>query len=130
MRLAVGEPEAIWLDPNAPRQWSRSLLGEARAASYKRLVEPLDPAIGRLAAALLLGRRDGVDPAVSDAFARTGTLHLLAISGLHMQVLAGGVWALGSLLGMSRRKAASLAMASVLYALLVGLEALRWSAPW
>ena len=34
--------------------------------------------------ALALGDRRGVDPALRDRFARTGTAHLLAISGLHV----------------------------------------------
>ena len=41
-----------------------------------------------LASALILGQREDIDPEVNDAFARTGTTHLLAISGLQLQVLA------------------------------------------
>ena len=37
---------------------------------------------------LLLGQREGIEPEVNDAFARTGTTHLLAISGLQLQALA------------------------------------------
>ena len=63
-------------------------LGRLRAWSRERLVGGMDPEVEPLAAALLLGRREGVDPEVNDAFARTGTTHLLAISGMHMQMLA------------------------------------------
>jgi len=44
-----------------------------------------------LATALLLGDRRGVDAALVDAFATTGTLHLLAVSGLHVGFLAGAL---------------------------------------
>ena len=75
-----------------------------------------------LAAALLLGRREGVDPDVNDAFARTGTTHLLAISGLHMQVLALALGGLLRLLGLGRRTTfVAVGAATVAYALLVGL---------
>lgn len=41
-----------------------------------------------LAVALVLGDRREIDPALNDAFALTGTLHLLAVSGLHVVFLA------------------------------------------
>ena len=44
---------------------------------------------GALVAALLLARRDGLDRELRDAFADTGTAHLLAISGFHVGVFAG-----------------------------------------
>lgn len=40
-----------------------------------------------LTRALLLGLRDQVDPAVREAFVRTGTLHILALSGMHVGIL-------------------------------------------
>jgi len=97
-------------------------LGAVRAWSQARLAQGLDPATAPLASALLLGRREGVDPDVNDAFARTGTTHLLAISGLHLQVLA---WAMGiafHVLGLSRRKTLiAVAAGTLAYSLLVGL---------
>jgi competence protein ComEC len=41
-----------------------------------------------LAAALLLGARDGLSSDMRDPFLRTGTAHVLAISGLHVGILA------------------------------------------
>ncbi|MCA9001110.1 MAG: ComEC/Rec2 family competence protein, partial [Planctomycetes bacterium] len=40
-----------------------------------------------LARALLLGQSDAVDPELKDRFTRTGTRHLLALSGLHVGLL-------------------------------------------
>jgi len=53
-----------------------------------------------LAQAFLLGIRGDIPRSLRDAFSRTGTAHLLAISGLHVGVLLGillsfGAWALG-----------------------------------
>ncbi|MFO7895023.1 MAG: DNA internalization-related competence protein ComEC/Rec2 [Longimicrobiales bacterium] len=42
-----------------------------------------------LAASLLLAQRDGLDREVRDRFARAGLSHLLAISGLHVALVAG-----------------------------------------
>ena len=41
-----------------------------------------------LVAALLLGERSGLDPSLIDRFTRTGTRHLLALSGLHVGLVA------------------------------------------
>ena len=88
LRLAVDDPSGVWADPTGEDwPWTRRL-GAIRAWSARRLASGLDPAVAPLASALLLGRREAVDPEVNDAFARTGTTHLLAISGLHLQVLA------------------------------------------
>lgn len=46
---------------------------------------------GALAAAMLLGRRDGLSDAVSRDFSRAGLSHLLALSGLHLSIVAGSV---------------------------------------
>lgn len=123
LRLSVGEARGVGPLAEARLWRAHAALGRARTEASRRLVEPLDPAIAPLAAALLLGRREGVDPEVNDAFACTGTTHLLAISGLHLQALALGLWGACSLLGLGRRLSAGVAMTAItLYAVLVGLE--------
>ncbi len=47
-----------------------------------------------LAMALLLGARERLDDSVFDSFLKTGTVHLLVVSGLHVGFLAGLVWLL------------------------------------
>jgi competence protein ComEC len=124
-KLVVDEPTGVWTDSDAPagwRWWWVRWLGFMRSWSQTRLARGLDPSTAPLAAALLLGRREGVDPDVNDAFARTGTTHLLAISGLHLQVLALALGGSLRWLGLGRRTAAALVVAATLaYALLVGL---------
>ncbi len=44
---------------------------------------------GGIAAALLLGNRSFIDDSTALAFRRSGTTHLLAISGLHVSILIG-----------------------------------------
>lgn len=38
-------------------------------------------------AAVLVGRREGIPPGLRDLFAKTGTIHILAISGLHVGII-------------------------------------------
>ena len=92
LRVSVDSPSGVWPDPGG-RLWPWTYrLGRVRAWAYRRLVAGLDPSVAPLASALVLGRREAVDPSLNDAFARTGTTHLLAISGLHLQALAALVW--------------------------------------
>ena len=42
--------------------------------------------------ALLIGDRNGLTPALRDLFSRSGTSHLLAISGLHIGIVAGAAF--------------------------------------
>jgi competence protein ComEC len=101
-------------------QWHRAL-GAAREWSRGALEKSMDEAERPLAVALVLGRRESVDPELNGAFARTGTTHLLAISGLHMQVVAFVFgWSLKTI-GIGRRTSfAAVAVATLAYVLLVG----------
>ena len=47
-----------------------------------------------LIASLLFAERAALDPALEAAFQRTGLMHLLAVSGLHLSVFLAGLWAL------------------------------------
>ncbi|MEA2059157.1 MAG: DNA internalization-related competence protein ComEC/Rec2 [Thermodesulfobacteriota bacterium] len=47
-----------------------------------------DPNTAGVLSALVTGRRDLIDKKVYDAFAKTGVVHVLAISGLHLSIVA------------------------------------------
>lgn len=47
---------------------------------------------GAIAAALVTGDRSGIDDTLRDAFANSGIAHILAISGLHLSIIAGLVF--------------------------------------
>ena len=72
-----------------------------------------------LAAALLLGLREELDMRLSDEFFRTGTTHLLAISGQHVVILVYGLGFMTRFGWLPRRTSLLCTMAFVvLYALL------------
>ena len=54
----------------------------------------LPPRTGGVATALITGLRGGISPAIRDTFRDSGLAHVLAISGLHMALFAGTVFAL------------------------------------
>jgi len=69
--------------------------------------------------AIILGQRSTVDRAINDAFVATGTVHILSVSGAHLGMLGGTIWALAALAGRSRRQSALLVLVAILaYALL------------
>ncbi len=76
---------------------------------------------GPLVSALVLSDKSALDPGLRDAFTRSGTAHLLAISGFHVGVVASLLLVLLRGTGLERRRAAALAAAATwLYVALIG----------
>ena len=88
------------------------------------LAEVLPEPQASLAQGIILGIRYNIPTSVKADFARTGTAHLLAISGLHLSIVAGillsiGIW----LFGRRRYLYLWLALGTIwLYALLTGMH--------
>ncbi len=79
------------------------------------LIDALPAPRGDLAAALLLGDSPGMTTDDWDLYLRTGVIHVLAISGQHLVVLAAFLWA-GLRLARVRRRRGALLVALVLFA--------------
>lgn len=86
-----------WRNPDDGNPWRR-LVGQGARPWARARDEPApDEAPGRLAGsdglwrALLTGERDGLAAAAREAFARIGMAHLLALSGLHVGLVAGAL---------------------------------------
>ncbi|RKD23976.1 DNA internalization-related competence protein ComEC/Rec2 [Ammoniphilus oxalaticus] len=70
---------------------------------------------------LTLGMRHDLSAEITDTYAKLGLAHVLAISGLHMSVLVGGLFKLSGLAGLTRETKLILTILFVpLYALVVG----------
>lgn len=120
IRLAEGPPPGFWGAVDAMR---RAVTARIRLA--------LPGETGAMAAALLTGDRSGLPPRALETMRDSGLAHLLAISGLHMGLVAGTVFftlrflmALSPALALNRpiKKWAALAAlaASFVYLLLAG----------
>lgn len=110
-RLGTGEGQVFW----------SVLYGVRRGASEVVNAILPEPAAA-LANGMVLGIEGGISDEVNDAFQRTGTSHLIVISGSNIAFLSGAlIAALGGL--MARRRAALLsAPLVILYVLLVGAD--------
>jgi competence protein ComEC len=99
------------------------------AAQRERLVSRLgeliaDPSAGALVSALALGERDNFEDHHWDMLRRTGTSHLVAVSGLHIGIIAALAWLLTlrsvllAPLGLARRAHLLAGLASIVVALI------------
>ncbi len=77
--LSVGLRIAVWLDA-------------VRSAVEGRIRTALPGREGGIAAALIVGKRGGIPEASREALRAAGLAHILAISGLHMALVAGSVF--------------------------------------
>ncbi len=100
---------------------SRLLEGRARVhGELERRLAAAAPASAGLLSALLLANRAGVDAEERGLFQRSGSLHLLALSGLHASILFGVAAFLLSWLPDRRWRAAAGAALLAPYLLLAG----------
>jgi len=101
--------------------WSR-WLWRMRATVQQRLTESGDIQSGQLLSALILGDRHQVLGKLNRIMVRAGIAHFLSISGLHLGVFLGFVYAICRLVWMSRRTSA-IVMLVILGAYLMLAEA-------
>lgn len=114
---ASGEVAADALVRVAPASAGERL----RARLHARCARFASPWSRGLAAALLLGERDGLDAASSDLFARVGLRHLLAVSGLHVGLVGALLLApLAALAARPSHRNLALALGLALYAPIAG----------
>ena len=78
----------------------------------------------RLLWAMVLGWKPGLTNEISEPFMRTGTLHVFAISGLHIAMIAGMLVKFLRLFGLSRKAAGAIAIPIIwFYAAATGWQA-------
>jgi competence protein ComEC len=112
-------PECITtLEHGSPWNWRR-WLDALRIRANRLLAQQLTQSQSPLAGALLLGERQQVDFDQTDAYFRTGTIHLFSISGLHVGILAGALFG-AARYGLAPRRIAlvGVAVLTIAYCLL------------
>ncbi|MFG1691522.1 DNA internalization-related competence protein ComEC/Rec2 [Gemmatimonadota bacterium] len=106
---------------DSPRP-SLPLIAASIRGRVGRRIRDLFPTHGGLVEALILARKEGLDQELREAFALTGTAHLLAISGFHVGVVAALLLSALRMAGVPRRKAGAAAAFGVwLYVIAIGL---------
>lgn len=95
--FAISKAHTVELGKLPVGERAKRKLVKFRYALSRRIQARAPPRTAGLQAALLTGDRSGIPPEQSEALRHAGLAHLLAISGLHMGLLAGGTYFLASL---------------------------------
>lgn len=88
-------------------------------AALRLLDERTDDHQQGLLAALLLGDRGKISADTYNAFEKTGLLHIISLSGLHLGIVAAMVWTLGRLLGLLKPTRALLCVLATIVFLII-----------
>ncbi|NOZ23026.1 MAG: ComEC/Rec2 family competence protein [Planctomycetes bacterium] len=104
--------------------WIKTRLFAVRRAAQAVIERHAGAQTRSILACMLLGHRRAVHGPLADAFIRTGTAHVLAISGLHLMILAGTLWWLLCLTPLNRRLSAVLVLLFVgFFVVITGMRA-------
>ncbi len=118
-RAERGSPTSHSAPSLASRVWWS--IAAARQSVELGLEEQLGPERAPLAAAMLLGSRHRVPLNVAESFRRTGALHVLVVSGLHVGLVVGFFFGASRLGWFPRRSTLMLIMLAIAaYALFTG----------
>jgi competence protein ComEC len=114
-------PQAVTLLERGWTSSTKGWLAVIRGRGQRILHDSLPEYLSDLASALLLGEDTSMTRSEWDKYIRTGVLHVLAISGQHLVILAGFLWFALPRLGVRQRHGAWIVALVVLaYALLTG----------
>jgi len=133
--LALRPPQVIALAPPPASFRLGLLINQARWSLARRLVERMGPRTGGFAAALVTGHQAWLAEADIEAMRASGLAHILSISGVHMAIVGGFVFA-GLRLGVAacpplalRAPGKKIAAAGALAAVLAYLLVSGWPPP-
>lgn len=122
--FARGERSLAWLRIRSPdgltvieRQggWWNRIRSRLRLHLDREIWSHVGPDQAPMASAILLGNRTQLSPDDRQLYLLTGTVHLLSISGLHVGIMAAGLFLVLRLGWLPRRTSLGLAMAVVLF---------------
>jgi competence protein ComEC len=105
-----------------PRIPIREMLYQLKEAAKNRLFKALPEKEASVLAAMLLGDKTNLDQDLKDLYTRSGIIHILSISGLHISLLGIGFYQLLRKLGVPIKPAAVIGTVVLfLYGLLTGM---------
>ena len=104
---------------------SRNALFALRKSAVQAFTDKIQLVYGQksyLAEALLTGNRDNLDPALKEQFRRAGVSHVLALSGMHLGIIALFVFFIVRRVSGPRLSIIAVNVVNVLYLLMAGIS--------
>ncbi|MCC7298451.1 MAG: ComEC family competence protein [Bacteroidia bacterium] len=80
-------PAGSWKKTGSSPNWLFGFSYACKAAIISKLKRDYNPETATLLASLLLGQRAEMDPETLKEFSATGTMHILAVSGMHVGLI-------------------------------------------
>ncbi len=122
MGLTADEPFAVRLRGSAGFS-PLAAVERLRTSLLRAIAEEFEPRTAGLLASLVLGDRKGLDVEVQDSFVRSGTVHMLSVSGLHIMVVLAVAYRILVIAGLGLKpRAVALSAAAFFFACLTGLN--------
>lgn len=120
--VRCGEPDDVRVLQSAADDWRR-WQGRLRKHAERLIGTSLSEQTAPVGLALLLGARTNIPDELATAFAESGTMHILAISGANVGILASLLWLIAEVAGLRRAATAVLVLAGILgYAFLADAQ--------
>ena len=121
--LFVSTPEAVTNHSTESRFSPGKWMTRLRDSAWQAVVQNVAPEVRGIALAMLLGERHQLPTEIEENFVASGTMHLLAISGLHMGILSLFLMRSFSLISVPRRGSLiATLLLSLIYASLTGFQ--------
>ena len=98
----IKSADAIGLLKETPPSFFAKLKMKLRQIATCALTDDLSEQNKGLTQALLLGYRGNINPEIISAFRRTGLLHLISLSGLHLGILISIIWFIAKTAGLNK----------------------------
>jgi competence protein ComEC len=122
-RLRSSAPESVRVLRPGPALSLANVLEASRNACKRLIWEFVGPERAGLAAAILLGAREGLAYDQTEPYLVTGTIHVLVVSGMNVAILAAGLLGMMRVGWLARRAGLAVIIGVVVcYALLAELQ--------
>lgn len=122
MKITVNDVSSVIVTGSGNKPWYDGFEKIADEIQYYFDIKTSEQTSG-LVGAMLLGDKSGLDSSTERDFRRIGISHMLALSGLHISIIIGGLDLILIFMGLERSKRSiALILSSILYLFITGFS--------
>ncbi|RKY85906.1 hypothetical protein DRQ09_06695, partial [candidate division KSB1 bacterium] len=83
--------------------FERQIIKPIKLYLVDRISERFNPEEAEILKGVMIGEREGINPEIKEAFIKSGVIHILAVSGLHVGFVIGFLVFIGKILHLKRK---------------------------